>query len=286
MLARVKTSTDSQSAPRVLVNGKATDGLSALDRGLQYGDGLFETFRIREGVPEFWDRHIFRLARGCERLRLPAPPLEQLTDETRQLCDGRQAGVLKIIISRGRGGRGYALPEEVHPTRIVARFPAPTYPASHQQDGVVVRLCDTRLGMNPALAGLKHLNRLEQVLARAEWQDPTIAEGLMCDTEGRVVEGTMSNVFAVRDGRLLTPDLSRCGVAGILREVVLELAAKLGIPTQEGSLEIEDLMSSQEVFLTNSLIGIWPVRRIAERDVALGPVTQRLAAALEAEHGE
>ena len=283
MLRPVKIFADSD-APRVLVNGKATDGLSVLDRGLQYGDGLFETFRIHDGLPQFWDRHMLRLARGCERLRMPAPPLEQLADEARQLCEERQAGVLKIIITRGGGGRGYGPPEEVHPSRIVARFPAPHYPASYLQDGVAVRVCDTRLGMNPALAGLKHLNRLEQVLARAEWRDPTIAEGLMCDTEGRVVEATMSNVFAVRDGRLLTPELSRCGVAGILREVVLELAAGLAVPAQECSLQIEDLMSSQELFLTNSVMGIWPVRRLMDRAFTVGPVTQRLVAALETEH--
>jgi 4-amino-4-deoxychorismate lyase len=284
MLGPVKKITDSEGVPQILVNGKATDGLSVLDRGLQYGDGLFETFRIHDELPQFWDRHIFRLARGCERLRLPAPPLEQLTDEARQLCEGRQSGVLKIIVTRGGGGRGYGPPGEVHPSRIVVRFPAPNYPESYSRQGVAVRICDTRLGINPALAGLKHLNRLEQVLARAEWRDPAIHEGLMCDTEGRVVEGTMSNVFAVRDGRLLTPELSRCGVAGIMREVVLELAAKNAIPVQECSLEVEYLMSSQEVFLTNSLIGIWPVRRLADCAFAVGPVTQRLAAALEGEY--
>lgn len=284
MLGPVKTFTDSEGAPQILVNGKAIDGLSVLDRGLQYGDGLFETLRIHEELPQFWDRHMFRLARGCERLQMPAPPLEQLTDEARQLCEARQSGVLKIIFTRGGGGRGYRPPDEVHPSRIVAWFPSPHYPADYARKGVAVRMCDTRLGINPSLAGLKHLNRLEQVLARAEWRDPAVHEGLMRDVEGRVVEGTMSNVFAVRDGCLLTPDLSRCGVAGVMREVVLELAAKLAVPVQECSLEVEALMSAQEVFLTNSLIGIWPVRRLAERDYAVGPVTQRLAAALEKEY--
>ena len=269
---------------QILVNGNATNSLSVLDRGLQYGDGLFETLRVSGGVPQHWERHMARLTRGCRRLGMPSPPVEQLTAEARQVCEGQQGGVLKIIVTRGSGGRGYGPPLAVSPSRIVARFAAPTYPASHWQDGVTVRVCDTQLGMNPALAGLKHLNRLEQVLALAEWQDPDIAEGLMCDTQGRVVEGTMSNVFVVRNGRLLTPDLSQCGVAGIMREVVLELAAKLAIQAQERSLEIEELMQSQEVFLTNSLMGIWPVRRLADHAFAVGPVTQRLASALEREH--
>lgn len=269
---------------QILVNGKATDSLSALDRGLQYGDGLFETLRVSGGTPRHWERHMARLTRGCRRLGMPSPPVEQLAAEARQVCEGGQGGVLKIIVTRGGAGRGYRPPEAPTPSRIVARLPAPGYPASFGQDGVAVRVCDTRLGMNPALAGLKHLNRLEQVLARAEWQAPDIAEGLMCDTQGRVVEGTMSNVFAVRDGHLLTPELSQCGVAGITREVVLELAARLAIPARECSLEIEDLMQSQEMFLTNSLIGIWPVRRLVDCSFALGPVTRRLASALEHAH--
>lgn len=284
MLDASKKTTNGAGVLEILVNGETTASLSVLDRGFQYGDGLFETLRISDGQPQYWERHMARLTRGCGRLLIPPPPVEQLAAEARQLCQARHAGVLKIIVTRGSGGRGYGPAETVSPSRSVMTFPAPVYVADHARHGVVVRLCDMRLAINPALARLKHLNRLEQVLARAEWRDPAISEGLMCDTDGRVVEGTMSNVFAVRDGQLLTPDLSRCGVAGIMREVVFELADKLAIPVQECSLEIEDLMQSQELFLTNSLMGIWPVRQLAEHAFAVGPVTRLLASSLEREH--
>jgi 4-amino-4-deoxychorismate lyase len=269
---------------RILVNGKETDSLSALDRGLQYGDGLFETLALKGGQPVYWERHMARLMRGCQRLAIPLPDTEQLAAEARRLGEGWEAGVLKIMVTRGGGGRGYGIPTTQHPTRILALFPVPDYPAANWTQGVAVRVCATRLGLNPALAGLKHLNRLEQVLARGEWQDDTIAEGLMRDVEGRVIEGTMTNVFAVRDGRLLTPELTRCGVAGVMREVVLERAPTLGITSDVTPLEMDDLLHSQELFLSNSLIGIWPVRQLGERVFPVGTVTRRLAEALEAGH--
>ncbi len=138
-----------------------------------------------------------------------------------------------------------------------------------------------RLGCNPGLAGVKHLNRLEQVLARAEWDDPSIVEGLMRDADGHVVEGTMSNLFAVLDGVLLTPELSLCGVRGIMREIVLETAARCGLAPVERKIPTEALLRADEVFLTNSLIGVWPVRRFESEEFPVGDVTRRLMGALE-----
>ncbi len=245
-----------------LVNGVPATSLSLEERALHYGDGLFETLAIREGRPEFWEEHLRRLRSGCERLGFPAPDSRLLESEARQLCGERERGVLKIIVSRGTGGRGYRPPERANPTRILSLHPWPEWPESHQTQGVEARICSTPLACNPALAGIKHLNRLEQVLARAEWGDPAIAEGIMLSTDGHLVEGTMSNLFLVRDGRLLTPDLSRCGVAGIMREKVMESACRLGIECETLFLGLEELEKAEGVFLTNSLIGIWPVRRI------------------------
>ncbi len=245
-----------------LVNGVPATSLSLEERALHYGDGLFETLAIREGRPEFWEEHLRRLRSGCEHLGFPAPDSPLLESEARQLCGERERGVLKIIVSRGTGGRGYRPPERANPTRILSLHPWPEWPESHQTQGVEARICSTPLACNPALAGIKHLNRLEQVLARAEWGDPAIAEGIMLSTDGHLVEGTMSNLFLVRDGRLLTPDLSRCGVAGIMREKVMESACRLGIECETLFLGLEELEKAEGVFLTNSLIGIWPVRRI------------------------
>lgn len=262
---------------RALINGVAADQLSLSDRAIHYGDGLFETIAIRSGRLEFWQRHMQRLARGCERLGITMPDSELLLSEARHLHTMEDA-VLKLIISRGAGGRGYRPPvtQECQPTRIITCYPWPGYPATDSQQGVALRYCTTPSSLNPALAGMKHLNRLEQVLARAEWRDPGIAEGVMCDMNGCVIEGTMSNLFFVRDGELHTPDLSNSGVAGIIREVILELALTLNIPVHCQHYSRRDLESADELFVTNSIIGLWPVRLLEQQIYALGPVTQRL----------
>lgn len=264
-----------------LINGIETLDIDAQDRGFQYGDGLFETLRIRAGRPCLWSLHLARLAHGCGRLGLPMPDEILLRGEADRLCRGEADGVLKIVLTRGSGGRGYRPPENPTPTRLLARFPVPDHPPENRTQGVAVRICDTRLGLNPALAGLKHLNRLEQVLARAEWCDIDIAEGLMQDIEGNIIEGTMSNLFVVQAGILRTPELSCCGVAGVMRARVMAEAGALGIPVDESRLGLHDLTAADELFLTNSVIGIWPVRRLAGRDYAPGPLTTHLAAAVD-----
>lgn len=281
--------------PSILINGHPTEQLSALDRGFQYGDGLFETLRVVNGQPQHWSRHMARLASGCERLGIATPDLECLRTEAESLCrtfvDGNDiqgCGVLKITVTRGSGGRGYAFTGSLEPTRVVSISPAPIFPASHASQGVKLRLCKMHLGHNPRLAGIKHLNRLEQVLARAEWDDPDIAEGVLLDHQNHVIEGTMSNLFCVqtREGAqptLLTPELSRCGVRGVTRDRILEIAAQLDIPSRETDLSLTDLRQASEVFISNSLIGIWPVRELMEHVYPVGPISHRLREALE--HG-
>lgn len=266
----------------MLINGQAGDHVSAFDRGLQYGDGLFETIAVRDGAPLLFDHHLRRLAEGCRRLRMPAPDPALLAREAASLCDGATRAVLKLIVTRGPGRRGYriATDEPPAPTRIVMLLPAPAMAAEDYRQGIALRLCQTRLGANPALAGLKHLNRLEQVLARAEWDDPEIREGLMMDREGAVIEGTMSNLFIVSAGKLRTPALGDCGVAGILRARVLETAAAHGITATEGRLLPGDVEAADEAFVCNSLIGVVPVCRFERTELAVGPLTRRLMAAL------
>ncbi|MEK7261447.1 MAG: aminodeoxychorismate lyase, partial [Pseudomonadota bacterium] len=161
----------------VLVNGVAVDTVSARDRGFQYGDGLFETIAVSRGTPLLWERHAQRLLAGAVRLDMPPPETALLRAETDRLCRGVERGVLKIIFTRGISGRGYRPDASASTTRALSLSPWPDYPPSWSGEGVVVRLCQTRLASQPRLAGLKHLNRLEQVLARAEWDDE-YAEGL------------------------------------------------------------------------------------------------------------
>jgi 4-amino-4-deoxychorismate lyase len=166
---------------------------------------------------------------------------------------------IRITVTRGSGGRGYALPGNVTPRRIVAASPIPEYPADQAIRGVKVRYCEQRLALQPRLAGIKHLNRLENVLARAEWHDPAIAEGLLLDVDGCVIEGTRCNLFLMEKGVLVTPDLSRCGVAGVTRDAVIEQAERHDIPCRVEPVSCERLQAADEILLVNSLIGVWPV---------------------------
>ena len=265
-----------------LLNGIPDDHLSLLDRGLHYGDGLFETIVVRDGGLEQWQRHMARLSEGARRIRLPAPDGGLLLEEAERLCGGQQQAILKLILTRGCGGRGYRLPQPTEPSRLLTLWPWPDHPPQWRRDGVEVRWCQTRLGHSPALAGIKHLGRLEQVLARAEWDDVEIAEGLLRDPDGDVIEGTMSNLFLVRNGVLKTPLLDRCGVAGIQRALILDAAVSLGIPVQEERLSVDQVLQADELFVSNRIIGLWPIRKLGEKSwMAPGPITAALVSALE-----
>jgi 4-amino-4-deoxychorismate lyase len=170
------------------------------------------------------------------------------------------------------GERGYAPPQEPSPTRVVAGFDAPAMVGDAYASGLRVRWCDTRLAAQPLLAGLKHLNRLEQVLARAEWSDPAVGEGLMCDVDGPVISGTMTNLFAVLDGVLVTPALERCGVAGVARAEILASRSDARVMT----LSRADLDRASEVFLSSSVRGILPVQAVGNTVYGPGPVTRVL----------
>jgi len=261
----------------IRVNGIPRDSIGALDRGIQYGDGLFATLRVSGGEPEHLPRHLTRLQAGCQRLRFPAIPWETLAQEVAELAAQLPDAALKIILTRGPGARGYRFDTAQQPTRLLTLSPLPEWPADVGQRGIRARVCQTRLCAQPLLAGIKHLNRLEQVLARAEWDDPAIHEGLMMDHDGHLIEGTMSNLFLVEPGSLVTPALTSCGVAGIMRSVILDLARQLGVNTEIRSLTLEEVQRASEAFVCNSLIGIWPVCSI-ERLAAypIGPITRAL----------
>ncbi|WP_085656042.1 MULTISPECIES: aminodeoxychorismate lyase [unclassified Pseudomonas] len=257
------------------VDGQPADALSLKDRGLAYGDGLFETIAVRGGQPLLLDRHLARLAEGCSRLAIAADP-ERIRDELSSYALAMGEGVLKLILTRGDGQRGYAPDTTAPGRRILQASPAPSYPAAHGEQGIRLFPCSTRLSHQPLLAGLKHLNRLEQVIARSEWQDSEHAEGLMLDQAGRVIEGVFSNLFLVRDGVLVTADLKRCGVAGVMRAELLSQARALGIATQITDIGLEQLQWADEVFVCNSVYGVWPVRACAALSWPVGPLTRKL----------
>jgi len=244
----------------MLVNGKPADSIPIDDRGFLYGDGVFRTLRLHCKRPANWSRQYQKLRHDCKALGLACPePEVLLEDMVRLSCEGE--AILRITVTRGVGPRGYAPPTEAHPTRIVAAYPPPP-PCFGAID---LHLCQIRLAHQPRLAGIKHLNRLENVLAAQECQAAGKQEGVLCDEEGTVISGTRSNLFAVIQGKLLTPDLSRCGVAGVQRERVLDWAMAHAIPSAISRLALSQVVEADEVFLVNSVFGIWPVRSLANR---------------------
>lgn len=258
----------------VLVNGVAGGRPDPLDRGLQYGDGLFETMAVRDGRARFLEWHLERLAEGARRLGLPLPAEDHLAAQIAAAWPAGH-GIVKLICTRGPAGRGYRPPVRPVPTCIAAGFEWPAWPTTAWSEGIRLRYCRTRLGRNPALAGIKHLNRLEQVLARAEWEDEGIAEGLILDDRGLVISGTQSNLFAVIAGQVVTPVLDQCGVAGVMRRAFCAWAADQAAAVVERSLRPEELDSAVEIFMTNALIGAWPVRELAGKAVAAGSLAGR-----------
>jgi 4-amino-4-deoxychorismate lyase len=261
----------------IRVNGAALTEVSALDRGLHYGDGLFETIACTSGHARLLDLHLARLREGAQRLRIAVPDLKELAGEITTLGAPAPRAVIKLLLTRGSAlARGYAVTGAETASRVLLRYPWPAEDPQLGAAGVRVRTASTCLGENPALAGLKHCNRLEQVLARGEWQDPGIADSLMYTSGGTLVSGTMTNVFMVRNGKLQTPRLDRCGVAGVMRHAVLQVAAATGVAAQECTLGASDLENAEEIFLTNALIGIHPVREVDGTPRSPGPVTRAL----------
>ena len=260
----------------ILVNGAATESVAALDRGLAYGDGVFRTFPVRQGRAQCWALHFRKLERDCAALSIPCPSEGVLAAEVGQLARETPDFTAKIIVTRGSGARGYAPPQSPAPTRIVLSAGLPEHPVEFARDGIRAHLCATRVAHQPRLAGIKHLNRLENVLARAEWSDPSVAEGLMLDAEDHVVGGTMSNLFIVENRALVTPQLWRCGVAGVTRDRVMEAAAKHGMTCREEPVPRDRFLAAQEAMVVNSLVGVWQIRDCAGRSWEAGTVTARV----------
>ncbi|MDP4158019.1 MAG: aminodeoxychorismate lyase, partial [Bacillota bacterium] len=243
---------------RIYSGGRRVGALDPRDRGLAYGDGVFETILVHGGKPVWWDAHLQRLLRGCDVLGIVAPDRDFLRAESDAMIDGCARGVLKLIVTRGIGERGYAPPIHASPTVVLSLADAPAPPP---RDGLVLRWCDTALAIQPKLAGIKHLNRLEQVLARAEWTDAAVHEGLQCDTAGRVVGATSANLFILRDGRWLTPPMADCGIAGNCRGWILQ-----HVPAaMEAQLTRAEVESADALVLCNAVRGILPVAALGSR---------------------
>ena len=251
--------------PEYLLNGSHDEGLSVLDRAFAYGDGVFRTLLVRHGIPAKWDLHYAKLRDDCERLKLDCPDEALILEDIKCLFKSDGFGVLKIVISRGEGARGYVVPANIKTNRVIIKLPRPTYSAVNVDEGVKLFLCTIRLSKQPVLAGIKHLNRLENVMARMEWSDPDFIDGLLLDENGFVIEGTMSNIFARFGDKLLTPDLSQSGVAGVTRSCILKMSDPLGLDVKVQAFTLDELFEADEVIICNTLFGAWQVRALANK---------------------
>ena len=263
-----------------LINGSFEQAISVFDRGFSYGDGVFRTMKIHNGLPVSWPFHYQKLVADCAGIGIVCPNAELLMSDLQKLFENElfsedKTQVAKIIITRGEGERGYAPPVITVPTRVVIKSELPHYAASNYEQGVQLRVCSIRLADQEKLAGIKHLNRLENVMARMEWREDYIFDGLLLDCRGNVIECTMSNLFIRSGNELITPDLSLCGVSGITRQRILGLGSVLDLTMSVKTLTLEQLLQADEVIICNSLFGafqvtaidnkIWPLQNLAAK---------------------
>jgi len=256
-------------ADTTLIDGEFSDRVPVQDRGFAYGDGVFRTMRMVSGVPLHWPLHYQKLSADCAAIGIVCPSAETLMDDITKLfaeeVTERTDSVAKIVITRGIGKRGYAPPAIMSPMRVVSKLAAPTYKNDFYKLGVSLRVCDLTLSKQPKLAGIKHLNRMENVLARMEWQDEQFFDGILRDDTGLVIECTMCNIFARFDNQLLTPLLNETGVAGVTRGQVMQLGNTFSMTVKEQNITMEQLLSADEVMVTNSLFGVFQVTKIADQ---------------------
>lgn len=267
----------------VLINGVNTEYIDVMDRGLHYGDGLFETILYSAGKLQFWSQHLLRMSEGAEKLGIDFPGEQCFLDDVTALIGNVDSEdiIIKLILTRGSGPRGYTIKAKTTPLRVtsVDKYLNQEQHQALARDGIHMTVCSQGVSINKGLAGLKHLNRLENVIARNEWKDE-YDEGLMLDHDQNVIEGTMSNLFIVKDGVLCTPDLSYSGVAGIMKQNILAIAEKNDMPIHIQQIPLDALFDADEIFVSNSIIGIWPVVKIDTNDYKIGDVCASLQAKL------
>lgn len=245
----------------LLINGQRQTLLNVQDRATQFGDGCFTTARILRGELQFSADHIARLQQGCRALLIDNVDWHALQQEIAVLCAQHDSGVLKAVISRGVGGRGYSPDGTVAATRILSVSPYPQHYVQWRERGIHLVTSPIQLGKNPALAGIKHLNRLEQVLIRAHLDPTSGDEALVCDSDGMLVECCAANLFWRKDRQVFTPELRYAGVDGTMRQRILRLLAQYGWDCQQVREPLSSLADASEVLVCNALMPIIPVNQ-------------------------
>lgn len=257
------------------INGQLAESVPLSDRSFQYGDGCFTTILTKNGKPDLWPYHLDRMQQTLARLEIEQPDWQLVYQWVTDIAFSKPLAGIKIHISRGLGGRGYS-PEGLHQTQVtISRFDYPAHYPDWQQNGVSLAVCKTKLGLNPLLAGMKHNNRLEQVLIKAELNSLDAQDGVVLDIQGHVIETSMANIFWVSGSTLYTPKLTMSGVAGVMRRHIIDIAKDHSISVIEDEFELTDVMTADEIFICNSLLGIAPVTHLAnEHQYVVGQITK------------
>ena len=270
-----------------LINGEFSNHVSVIDRGLSYGDGLFETMSwsyLKDkkilGV-EFWERHLERIKEGCSITKIKLPPTEILKNYKEKILreclrKGIKSGVLKILITRGVGGRGYKFEKDISPTIIFLSFPLRKIDKDTLNTGVKLRFCEFPMFENSILAGFKHLNRIDSVMARSEWEDDEFFDGVMLDNSENIIDGTMTNLFFSKNRVLYTPMIKNSGINGIMRQVVIDKAKLFYNDICEIEIKKNNISRFDEMFVTNSVIKILPVAHLGNKEFEITDATREM----------
>lgn len=249
-----------------LVNG-SKEAITPLDRGFSYGDGVFRTLKVRYGKPLGWNFHYQKLESDCRKLGIVAPEQDLFLSDIHKLAEENKTDalcVIKLMVTRGHGERGYKYPILSTPLRVTIKSAMPMYDDTYATFGVRLYQCNTVLSYQPLLAGIKHLNRLENVLGKNENSDHRYFDGLMLDSDGRVIECTSSNIFIRQGHRLITPALNRCGISGVTRDLILSFGQALDLETSIDDITLTTLLNADEVIICNSLYGAFQVIALNE----------------------
>ena len=261
---------------RLMRAGEAT--VSPLDRGLLYGDGIFETIRVYEGKPFMLDAHLKRMAHGCSVISLPTPDVEEIKRWVMEALDANDLSdaYLRIVITRGPTGGVWHELENACPTLLI--LCKPYHPADFGE-GLRLRLSTFRSDEQSPLTRIKHTGLLWKIMARREARQAGVNDAIMLNTKGHVAEATSANAFWVRYGVLYTPSLESGILGGITREIVLEIAREQGMEVVEGHFAFEELLAAEEAFLTSSTWELAPIRSIEDMTFAAAPgkITKLLA---------
>ncbi len=265
----------------ILVNGVKANTISCNDRAFQYGDGLFETIPFKNRTLMLWEQHMQRLQRGCKIMQIPFIDVAILKEESMAMCDDASAigvneGVLKIIISRGESCRGYSPGKSSKPNRVIFCAIFPSHISSVRQDGLATDLCKQALTKNFFADGIKHLNRLDQVMLSLESEKKKLLEAVVTDGSGNVIEGVKSNIFIVKHDEIITPKIANYGVRGVMRDFIIDICQKNSIKVSQRAVSVDELNHVDGLFFCNSVIGIWPVNKLGEETKKIGEITRLL----------